>query len=299
MGLLDRIAVASLPLVPGPLMRLVANRYIAGETLEEALVKLEEYRVRGFAGILDELGEETGTAEGARRVAEQYCRAASALAERGLDAYVSMKPTHVGLCIAEDLAFECLSRVARHCASLGQTMRVEMEDRTATDGTLRVFERLRRDHDNVGIVLQARLLRTPTDIDGLACGALSVRIVKGIYVEPAEVAHVNHAAINDAFVECARKLFERGARVALATHDALLADRLLALVRELGVPDECLEFEVLMGIQQHLWEEWRDAGHRVRIYVPYGPEWRAYSTRRLRKNPELVRHVLRNLVARD
>ena len=294
MGLLDRIAIASLPLVPGPLMRVVANRYIAGETLEEALGKLEEFKSQGFAGILDELGEETETEAGARRVAESYCRAASALATRELDAYVSMKPTHVGLQIAEDLAFECFAKVARHCSTLGQTIRVEMEDRTTTDATIRVFERLRQDHDNVGMVLQSRLRRTPADIERLLPGPLSVRMVKGIYLEPASVAHVDHQAISDAFVECTRRLFEGGAHVALATHDSSLADRLLALARELDVPQDRYDFEVLMGIRQDLWEKWRNAGHRVRIYVPYGPEWRAYSTRRLRRNPEIFRHVVRD-----
>ena len=296
MGFLDRFAIASLPLIPGPLMRIVANRYIAGETLEEALAKLEEFRARGFTGILDELGEEIETETGARRVAESYCQAASALAERELDAYVSMKPTHVGLQIAEGLAFECFAKVARHCSALGQTMRVEMEDRTTTEATIRVFERLREEHDNVGVVLQSRLLRTPRDIEKLAPGLLSVRMVKGIYLEPATAAHVDRQAISDAFVDCARLLFERGANVALATHDGFLADRLLTLLRELEVPHDRYEFEVLMGIQQHLWDKWRDAGHRVRVYVPYGPEWRAYSARRLQKNPEIFHHVVRNFL---
>jgi proline dehydrogenase len=296
MNLLDRFAIATLPLVPAPLMRVVAGRYIAGEELEEALAKMEEFRVEGFTGVLDELGEETETEKEARQVVETYCRGATALSERGLDAYVSVKPTHVGLCLSEELAFECFSEIARHCAGLGQKMRVEMEDRTTTTATLRVVERLRSDRDNVGLVLQSRLFRTPADIDSLAPGPLSVRMVKGIYLEPADVAHVDHGAISDAFVACARALFERGADVALATHDGVLADRLLALVTELEIPRERYEFEVLMGIQLHLWEKWRDAGHRVRVYVPYGGSWRAYSMRRLKKNPEVFHHVMRNML---
>lgn len=296
MGILDRAAIATLPLVPGPLMRIVAGRYIAGEELEDALKQLAGYRSEGFSGVLDSLGEETATEAEARAVTEEYCQGATALADRELDAYVSIKPTHVGLHLSEELAHECYAKVARHCAELGQRMRVEMEDKATTDGTLRVFERLRAKHDNVGIVLQARLFRTPADIDALVPGDLSVRMVKGIYLEPPAVAHVDPEPIREAFLACTRKLFERGAHVALATHDGGLAERLLALVEELRIPEDRFEFEVLMGIQRHLWEEWRDAGHKVRVYVPYGRCWRAYSTRRLKKNPEIFRHVMRQLL---
>jgi proline dehydrogenase len=147
-------------------------------------------------------------------------------------------------------------------------------------------------------VLQSRLLRTPADIDRLAPGPLSVRMVKGIYLEPASIAHVDPDPIRDANVECSRKLFERGATIGFATHDEVLGERLLALCRALGVTPDRFEFEVLLGVREPLWEAWRDAGHRVRVYVPYGPEWRAYSTRRLRKNPQIFRHVTRDLLLR-
>lgn len=299
MGLLDRAAIAMLPLVPGPLMRVVASRYIAGDELEDALAKLAGYRAEGFAGILDSLGEETETKAEAREVAEEYCRGATALAERGLDAYVSIKPTHLGLKLSAELAHELYAKVAAHCAKLGQTLRVEMEDRTTTEGTLRVFRRLRDEFDNVGIVLQARLFRTPADIDALPPVPVSVRMVKGIYLEPASVAHTDPEPIREAFIACTRKLFERGDHVALATHDGGMAERLLALVEELGVPKERFEFEVLMGIQQPLWAKWRDGGHKVRVYVPYGRCWRAYSTRRLKHNPEIFRNVTRQLLFGD
>jgi len=280
-------------------MRIVAGRYIAGETLEEALDELRANRDQGFGGILDELGEEVESAEAARKVAASYRRSATILAEQELDTYVSIKPTHLGLHIDEELAFELYSEVAEHCASLGRHVRVEMEDHTTTDATLRIFERLRREHDNVGVVLQSRLLRTPADIDALAPGPVSVRMVKGIYLEPSDIAHVEPDPIREAYVECSRQLLERGAHVAFATHDDVLADRLIALVKDLGLGPERYEFEVLMGIQRHLWEQWRDDGHRVRVYVPYGPEWRAYSLRRLKRNPEIFRHVARNMFRRD
>ncbi len=298
MGLLDRAALATLPALPLWLMRRLAARYIAGETLEQALRKLEELRAQGFAGILDVLGEDVLDERAARAVLEGYRTAAEAVARLKLDAYVSVKPTHFGLRLSEELCGELYGALAGHCGALGLDLRVEMEDHTTTDATLRVFERLRARHPRVGIVLQSRLLRTPADIAALAPGPLSVRLVKGIYLEPPAIAHTEPEPIRAAYVEAARLLLARGARVSFATHDEGLATRLSALCRERGVPQSEYEFQVLLGVREELWHVWHAAGERVRVYVPFGPEWRAYSTRRLRKNPEIFRHVVRDLVLR-
>lgn len=293
--MLTRIVLATLPYVPKPVMRRIAARYIAGETLPEALARLEELARRGHPGILDVLGEGIADERQARAVAATYVEAASRLAERKLDCYVSVKPTHVGLTISEDLAHELYARIAAHCSALSLFVRVEMEDHPTTDGTLRVFERLRRDHENVGIVLQARLFRTIDDIDRLAPGPLDVRMVKGIYLEPAAIAHTDPIRIREAYVQCVEKLAGRGARVALATHDEHLADSCLEVLAKARRPAGSFEFQVLLGVREELWARWALAGHTVRVYVPYGPDWRAYSLRRMKKNPQIVGHVTRNL----
>lgn len=298
MSALDRAALATLPLLPRWLMRRLAARYIAGEELSDAVGKLGELRTRGHAGILDVLGEDVLDENAARAVLAGYRTAASAIAKEELDCYVSIKPTHFGLRIAEELCASLCDDLARHCESLGLAMRVEMEDHTTTDATLRVFEGLRARHANVGIVLQSRLLRTPRDIQQLAPGPLWVRLVKGIYLEPPAIAHTEPGPIREAYVEAARLLLARGARVSFATHDEHLAERLLELCRAQRIEPERYEFQVLLGVREALWEKWRSSGSRVRVYVPFGPEWRAYSTRRLRKNPEIFRHVLRDLLLR-
>jgi proline dehydrogenase len=294
--MLHEVVVAGLPLVPRPLMWRMASRYVAGEHLEDALTMLRALAARGHPGILDILGEDVEDEAAARAVVATYRRASEAVAADGLDAYVSAKPTHVGLRLSEPLALELYGELARETAQRGQFLRVEMEDHTTTDATLRIFEALRSEHDNVGIVLQSRLLRTPDDIERLLAGGaegLNVRMVKGIYLEPAEIAHTEPAPIRDAFVAQCRTLLERGAYVSFATHDGPMAEQLLADVRALGLGPDRYEFQVLLGVQRHLWDLWRDAGHPVRVYVPYGPEWRAYSQRRLRKNPEILKHVMR------
>jgi proline dehydrogenase len=298
MGLFDRAALAALPALPTWLMRGLAARYIAGERLEDALAKLGELGRRGFGGILDILGEDVTGEAAARAVVGSYREGARALAANRLDAYVSVKPTHLGLRLDEELCVSLYEELATDCAALRLELRVEMEDHSTTDATLRVFERLRRRHANVGIVLQSRLLRTPADIAALAPGPLWVRMVKGIYLEPPAIAHTEPEPIRAAYVEASRLLLARGARLSFATHDHQLFERLTALCRELGVPRERYEFQVLLGVREDLWKAWRASGERVRVYVPYGPEWRPYSTRRLRKNPEIFRHVLRDLVLR-
>ncbi len=280
-------------------MRKLSSRYIAGETLADALDKLCELREAGFGGILDILGEDAGDEAKARAVVRQYREAAEGVRERGLDAYVSVKPTHVGLRVSEELAFSLYDELAGRLGELGLFLRVEMEDHTTTDATLRIFDRLRAKGRDVGCVLQSRLFRTQADVTGLGEGELNVRMVKGIYLEPPEIAHVDPVPIRDAYVDRSRELLERDAFVALATHDDLLAERLIAVARELGKGKEDYEFQVLLGVREPLWAAWRDAGHPVRVYVPYGPEWRAYSQRRLRKNPQIFRHVVRDVLGRS
>lgn len=293
-GLLHTAAVATLPLLPRRLMRVLAARYIAGETLESALERITALHAQGFRTIVDILGEDVSDEARARAVLAAYRETASAVGRDVLGSYVSVKPTHVGLRISEDLAAELYMELIEHCDPLGVFVRVEMEDHTTTDATLRVFERIRGRSERVGIVLQSRLLRTPDDIEALDARALNVRMVKGIYLEPAEIAHVEAEPIRDAFFECSRRLLERGAYVALATHDGALADRLLAHCRGNGIGKERYELQVLLGVQERLWRSWKQVGEPVRVYVPYGPEWRAYSTRRLKKNPQILRHVMRD-----
>jgi proline dehydrogenase len=284
-----------LPRLPRSLLRRFASRYIAGEHLEDALARLEGLRGRGYPGVLDLLGEHVEDEAEARAAQRTYLECGRALAARGLDAYLSVKPTHFGLELDQDLCAELYATLAGSCRELGLFLRVEMEDASTTDATLRVYEGLRERFDDVGVVLQARLFRTPDDIARLAgrFGAgLDVRLVKGIYLEPARIAHTAHAAIRDAYVACAGQLFEAGARVALATHDEPMAGRCLAA----APAGARYEMEVLLGVCEDLWERWSAAGHRVRVYVPYGADWKAYSMRRFRENPEILGHVLRDLV---
>ena len=296
MSWLDQLVLKSLPYVPRPVMWRVAKRYVAGETLEAAIQRLQALNQRGYPGILDVLGEDVTGEEQARGVVREYQAAGEAILTSRVDAYVSVKPTHVGLRTSEQLALRMYRELAGWCAARKLFLRVEMEDHTTTDATLRMFEALRAEFDNVGIVLQSRLLRTPDDIAKLAPGKLSVRMVKGIYLEPANIAHTAPDPIREAYVRCVAQLLDRGAQVALATHDEPMGAKCTELVRARGLARDRYEFQVLLGVMEPVWTRWKSAGHPVRVYVPFGPQWQPYSLRRLRKNPEMLRHVMRATV---
>jgi proline dehydrogenase len=298
MGLFEQAIVAVLPLVPRPVMRRISSRYIAGEELEDALQCLARLAAEGYPGAIDLLGEDVHGEAAARTVCERYRAIVVALHDRGLDAYVSVKPTHLGLRASRDLALELYTSLAAHAAAHGQSVRVEMEDHTTTDDTLWLFARLREAHPNVGIVLQSRLFRTPDDIRALPPDS-DVRMVKGIYVEPPSIAHTTYVPIRDAFVAQCEQLWRAGHRVRLATHDEHMAARCLQLAADLGVARDRYGFEVLLGVQQPLWERLKARGYTVRVYVPFGPDWRAYATRRLKKNPAIAGHVLRAILRRQ
>lgn len=295
MGLLHRAVVATLPLVPGPVMRRLSARYIAGETLAQAMDTTRAFAAQGYRGVLDVLGEDVADETEARGALAEYIASAKAIADAEVDSYVSVKPTHFGLRLSEELCFELYAELATQCAALGQKLRVEMEDHTTTDATLKLFRDLRERFQNVGIVIQSRLFRTADDIAALPANS-DVRLVKGIYLEPSSMAHTEADAIRDAFLKDVERLFAGGHFVALATHDSGLADRSIAIAQAQEIGNDRYEFEVLMGVQETLWQAWRDRGCRVRVYVPFGPGWRAYSQRRLRKNPQVLGHVMRNLL---
>jgi len=299
MSLLDAAVRWGLPLVPRPVLWSVAKRYVAGDRLEAALARIEQVRGEGFGAIADVLGEGVEDRDGAHAARDEYLRLVDALDAVDETCVVSVKPTHLGLLVDEGLCEAMLEELCARCAPRGRLVRFEMEDAPTIDGTLSVYRRVRARHDNVGCVLQSRLFRTADDVEALLDGPpLDVRLVKGIYLEPPSIAWTDREPIRQSYVRLGRRLLEGGARVGFATHDDALADAVRGMLEELGlrVGGERYEFQCLMGVRAPYARALRDEGHRVRIYVPYGRDWRPYTLRRLRHNPEIARHVLRALV---
>ena len=296
MSWFDNIVLGALPLVPRNVVQKVAQRYVAGETLADALEQIAELADDGAMATLDVLGEEVADAALTVQTADAYCEALDAIAERGLPSNVSIKLSAFGLPIDEQLCLDNVTRVMRRAAEHGSFVRLDMEDHSRTDATLRIYRILREEHQNVGVVLQAMLRRTPDDIRELLPLGINVRLCKGIYREPPEVAHQEREAVRQAYVECVNLLLEGGAYVGFATHDEVLVRAVEQSVERLGLGPEAYEFQMLLGVLPALRRELIIAGHRLRVYVPYGADWYAYAIRRLRENPLVARHVMKALL---
>jgi len=294
-ALLDRAIVRLLPAVPRPVVQRLSSRYIAGPALEDAVRVVRRLNAKGKLATVDVLGEEIASADEARAVAGQYHDVLARLDDEQLDAGISIKLTALGLELDQDLCHENLEAVVVDAAARGRFVRIDMEDSSTTDRTLALHRRLRDEgHDNLGVVLQAYLRRTLRDIHGLD----NVRICKGIYIEPAELAFQEFDEVRASYVRSLEALVAQGAYVAIATHDEYLIGEALRVVRDAGLPADRYEFQMLLGVRPDRADELVAAGHRLRVYVPYGTDWYEYSVRRLQENPKIAGYVARDLAAR-
>ena len=294
-GLFSWLIRRGLPLVPKPIVGRVARRYVAGPTLDDALRKIEELAAEGAMATLDLLGEEVKERSKAVASTDEYVRMLDAIGERGLNANISVKPTAVGLKIDRSFCLENFERIASSARDHGNFVRLDMEDATTTDATLDVYRTLQPRYGNLGIVLQAYMRRTLADIAALPDDRTNVRLCKGIYIEPREIAYKAYETVRLNFLAALEKLFASGIYTGVATHDEHLACGALALIDRYRVPRERYEFQMLLGVEPALRKILLEGGHRLRVYVPYGKDWYPYSTRRLRENPEVAKNVLRSM----
>jgi proline dehydrogenase len=298
-ALLDRAIVSALPAVPKPVVRRISQRYIAGERVEDACRVVKELNASGKMATIDVLGEEITTPEEARHIAYAYDDVFRTIDEQELDSNVSVKLTGMGLKLGRDIARQNLERTVRGAAERGNFVRIDMEDSSCTDDTLALYRELREEGlDNVGIVLQAYLRRTLDDIASLADLQPNVRLCKGIYVEPLKVAYHDFDQIRASFFRALSALFAGGSYVGIATHDEWLIDEGARLVNRYGRARDEYEFQMLLGVREGRADQLLAEGHRLRIYVPYGEQWYAYSLRRLQENPKIAGYIAADTLGR-
>jgi len=298
-ALLDRAIVSTLPAVPKPIVRLISQRYIAGDGIEDACRVVKELNDDGKMATIDVLGEEITTPEEARHIAYAYDDVFRAIDEQGLDSNVSVKLTGMGLKLGREIAKENLERTVRGAAERGNFVRIDMEDSSCTDDTLAIYRELREQgHDNVGIVLQAYLRRTLDDIAALQDLTPNVRLCKGIYVEPLKVAFQDFDQVRANFFRALAALLKAGSYVGIATHDEWLIDEATRLLRRYERTRDRYEFQMLLGVRQARGDKLVADGHRLRIYVPFGEQWYAYSLRRLQENPKIAGYIASDTLGR-
>jgi proline dehydrogenase len=272
-----------------PAARSLASRFVAGEERRHAVAAAAALRARGLMATVDYLGENVADPAQARAHADEYLRLLDDLRAAGLDAHVSLKLTAMGLDLDEALPLELVARIAERAPFV----RLDMESSAYTARTLRIFRQLRADHANVGVVLQSYLRRTAGDVEEMIRLRARVRLCKGAYDEPPEVAFPSKAMVDASYVQLAERLLADGEYPALATHDARIVRHVLAL----APPPERFEFQMLYGVRGELQDELVRRGQNVRIYVPYGRSWYPYFMRRLAERPANLSFFLRALAS--
>jgi proline dehydrogenase len=298
MKTLNRLIVAAMPIVPRAVVRRVAHRYVAGETLAHALETVRALNADGCMATLDVLGEDVSEVGETERTVDEYLRALDGIAARGLDSNVSVKLSALGLKIDRDHCRREFARIVEGARRHDNFVRIDMEDSSVTTETIEIFSEARKSSERVGLALQAYLRRTAEDARRAAAERTNVRVCKGIYVEPPEIAFQDRDEIRASFASVVDLLLGAGSYVGIATHDPLVVRSSLATIARLRLPREAYEFQMLLGVAGDLRRRLVSSGHRLRVYVPYGEAWEAYSLRRLKENPAIAGHVLKGIFGR-
>jgi proline dehydrogenase len=271
-------------------------RFVAGQTLDEALDAIASLRDQGMRTTVDVLGESVTSPDDARAAADRYLQTLDALAARELERNVSLKLTQMGLDVDRDLCRENVARILRRAEEVGAFVRIDMEDHSRVDATLDLWREVRPIHAATGVVIQAALRRSAADVGSLIGERGPIRLCKGAYKEPAAVAFVDKIEVDRSYAELMERLLGGGTHVALATHDERLIKRAVAIVKRDDIPRDRFEFQMLYGVRRDLQERLAGAGFTVRVYVPYGSQWYPYFMRRLAERPANVAFILRSLV---
>jgi proline dehydrogenase len=274
------------------------ERFVAGETLDDALDAIAAARDAGLRTTVDVLGESVASADEAAAAADQYVQTLTALADRGLDGNVSLKLTQMGLDLGAGVCRSALARVVDCARDTGAFVRIDMEDHTRTDATLAIARELHAGYRDVGVVIQSYLRRSAADVEQLNAERIRVRLCKGAYDEPSSVAFASKAEVDASYRALAERLLTDGVYPAIATHDEEIIRDVVRFVRRHAIDPSSFEFQMLYGIRRDLQRRLVAAGYTVRVYVPYGSEWYPYFMRRLAERPANVLFMLRS-VARE
>lgn len=296
MSFFDKLVVWGIPFVPKPIVGYFSKNYIAGPVLDDAVKTVKDLNSQGMMATMDLLGEESKSREEAESAVEEYLDILKTISEQKLDCNVSIKPTQMGLLIDKEFCFQNIRKIIAEAAKLNNFVRIDMEDHTTTSNTIDMYLRLKEEFgDHVGTVIQAYLRRTSEDINRLLGYKANLRFCKGIYVEAREIAYKDMPIINENFKFNLGKLLANNCYVGIATHDEILVWHAISTIEKLGLKQNQYEFQMLLGVDEELRKIIVDSGHRLRVYVPYGKEWYAYSTRRLKENPKMAGYVLKSI----
>ncbi|HYF03148.1 MAG TPA: proline dehydrogenase family protein [Patescibacteria group bacterium] len=293
----NALIAKTLPIVPKSIVKAVAKRYIAGDTLNDAVQTTKRLEKAGATATIDVLGEFVRNREEAEHSREMSAQVVEAIRQHKLPAYLSVKLTSLGLDIDKQFGYENVKELVEQAKQSKIFVRMDMENTPYTDTTLKFYKRLREDgYDNVGVVIQAYLKRSEKDIKSLIDYNASVRLCKGIYVESPDVAFKNPDEIRANYKKLLKILIENQMPVGIATHDDNLISFAEQYIKGEKISKKNYEFQMLLGVREDRRDDLIKKEHKVRIYVPFGDDWYGYSTRRLKENPQIAGYVLKALL---
>jgi proline dehydrogenase len=296
MGVVDKAIANSVPVIPRPIVKKISSRYIAGDTLEEAVSTIRDLNGEGCVATIDLLGESTESKADAASKLKDYKKVVDALDEHDLKSGISVKLTGLGLTLSEELCRANLEEIIEYAAARERFVRVDMEDSPYTEVTLNMVGDMYGRHENTGAVLQAYMRRSIEDVQNIIHSGFSVRLCKGIYDEPRAIAYKDFDTVRQNYIFLLDELLKGGVYVGIATHDEFLIWHALRLIHQLGVPEDRYEFQMLLGVDEELRSILVGAGHKLRVYVPFGEDWYEYSTRRLKENPKIAGYVTKDVL---
>ena len=296
MEAINHLIVKMVQLMPRSVVGFFSKKYIAGITLQEAVDFVKKINSKGIYATMDVLGESVKSKEEAMHCKNEAIEVLEAIEKNKLMANLSIKPTQMGLAIDEQFAYDQILEIVKKAAEYKNFVRIDMEDSPFTDKTLNLYKKIYENFKNVGVVIQAYMRRSLNDVVTLDKIGTNYRLCKGIYVEPASIAYKDKQEVRDNYLKILDQMFKDGNYVGIATHDKYLIDGAYKKIKEQNIPKEKFEFQMLLGVREDLRDKINADGYKIRIYVPFGKDWYAYSIRRLKENPSMAGHIVKSFL---
>ncbi len=295
MNILNKLFVTTLPLVPKPIVRRFANKYIAGDTLDDAVELTKTLNSGGILTTIDVLGESVESKDDASEAAKECMEVLLAIDKHKLESNHSLKPTSIGLGLDYDFCLDNLKGIVKKANELGQFVRIDMEDSPYTTKTIDLYRDVYKTYRNCGVVIQSYMRRSMDDVRELVKMRTNFRLCKGIYIEPELIAYKDRQEVRDNFLSLLRLMFENSCYVGIATHDDYLIDGAYKMIEEYKKDKSEYEFQMLLGVRDKVRDRIAADGHRMRIYIPFGVHWYKYSMRRFKENPNMAGYAFKAL----
>jgi proline dehydrogenase len=292
----NNLIVNIVQLMPKSVVGFFSKKYIAGETLQEAVDFVKKLNLKGIYATMDVLGESVTNKDEAIHCKNEALEVLEAIDKNKLMANLSIKPTQMGLAIDENFAYEQILELVKKASDYKNFVRIDMEDSPFTNKTLNLYKRIYKDYKNVGVVMQSYMRRSYDDVVTLNKIGTNYRLCKGIYIEPAAIAFKSRQEVRDNYLKLLDLMLNDGNYVGIATHDKPLIDAAYARIKDQNIPKDKFEFQMLLGVREDLRDKINSDGYKIRIYVPFGKDWYAYSVRRLKENPSMAGHIVKSFL---